>query len=62
MIPRHRLPAPRWNMEPVFPIANGIPLRYSTVATWALVAADPRITVREKVGEGVRYQMLVSHH
>src|SRR6266446_10865202 len=39
-MPRHRLPAPRWSMGPMFPIANGVPLRYSPVATWALIAAN----------------------
>jgi len=24
----------------MFPIANGVPLRYSPVATWALIAAN----------------------
>src|SRR5258707_14294042 len=27
-------------MGPMFPIANGVPLRYSPVATWALIAAN----------------------
>src|SRR6266850_8025219 len=39
-MPRHRLPAPRWSMGPMFPIANGVPLRYSPVATWVLIAAN----------------------
>ena len=39
-MPRHKLPAPRWSMGPMFPIANGVPLRYSPVATWALISAN----------------------
>ena len=39
-MPRQPVPGRRGGAGPMFPIANGIPLRYLPIATWALIATN----------------------